>query len=335
LAIRYRLPATNSDVIKNAEFYLSSTETSAGASSVLDTAHVLVNDGNWHVLILDAASWGNDCLVEERDGSYRLSFLRWDVFNAQFTTDVYFDVEYIGFDNDLSTIIELNSDLETVTLITEKNKYAVIDTESGETVSTVNPAPLVKPRPSDNGESIKMELSLEALKSKFAAVSNCFESVEIIDEAYLRAHPTGSMAETYATVYTAGNIVTGQYLIIKYRIPTTNVPNMNMELYTSTTGMDGIAKHNLSVKTFSDGEWHTVIVDLSLGGTSEYYIKNDDGKYVASYLRMDILNYKASADEYIDIASVAFADDLEAAKSYDKSGSVVGVYDIKAGEYVE
>lgn len=335
LVMRYRLPETNSELVKNAEFYLSTKESEPSQSNGMGTVHVLSNDGQWHVLIFDMQGFNEGNFERGDDGEYRLKLLRWDVFNKEYAKDVYFDIEYIGFDDDLDKIIKLNSDLKTITLMPAYEVFEVIDTESGEVISNVNPAPTAKPKPSDNGEPIKHVFELEELQAKFASAISCFESVDIIDGEYLRANPIGDKDENYATVYNNGNRVTGQYLIIKYRIPTTNIPDMNMELYTSTTGMDGIAKHHLSIKTFSDGEWHTVIVDLSLGGTSEYYLKNEDGKYVASYLRMDILNYKASADEYIDIASVAFADDLDAAKSYDKSGSVVGVYDIKAGEYVE
>ena len=327
LVMRYRLPATNSDIVKNAEFYLSTSETAPAGNNSLGTTHVLVNDGEWHVLILDMVGFSTGSFEPDDKGEYRIKLLRWDVFNAQFTKDVYFDIEYIGFDNDLEKIIELNSDLKTVTLMPEGNKFAVIDTKSGETVSDVNPAPLIKPKPSDVDSHVKMELSLEEMRAKFAAVSNCFSNVEIVDNSYLRAKPTGNMSENYATVYSAGNKVTGQYLLIKYRVPTTNQSNKPIEIYTSTVGMDGIQNHSLSMPVNSDGEWHVAIIDLSRGGKNEYFTVNEDGKFVASYLRLDILNYKATTDEYIDIASVAFFDDLSAAVTYDQSLTDALFYD--------
>jgi hypothetical protein len=166
-------------------------------------------------------------------------------------------------------------------------------------------------------------------------VSNCFESVEIIDEAYLRAHPTGSMAENYATVYTAGNIVTGQYFAIKYRIPTTNQSNKYISIYTSTTGTDGMSKHCLQLPVTNDGEWHIAIIDVSLGGSSDCFTLNEDEKYVASYLRLDILDYHATADEYIDIAAVYMGDDLTAMIKHDQSVDTVEVFDALKKAYTE
>ena len=327
LAIRYRLPKENAQTIKSLEFYFGDLGFDIN-KSCFNCANCLMNDGEWHVMIIDIADQTHGSVTPNADGEYAPAFLRWDVFNGALPNDVFFDVEYIGLDSDLDKIIEYNSDLETVTLYSG-GQFSVYSTESKKVISNENPA-AKPPKPTDADPPIKHTITLEALQMNIAAQRNLFQNVEIVNGEYLSVQGIGGTAEAYATVYSNNLIVTGQYMIFKYRMPTTNNPKCkSICVYTNTT--DQPAGDNLfSFPAVNDNEWHIVIVDMSKGGTAENFATNADGKYVMTTFRLDLFDYKTEVTETekIDIALVAFTDDLNVAITNDKSLETVSVYDI-------
>ena len=69
----------------------------------------------------------------------------------------------------------------------------------------------------------------------------------------------------------------------------------------------------------TDGEWHTVVVDLSKLIAS--FTPNKNGKYVATYLRFDLFNFTAATtDEYsVDLAYIGLCDNYEDAISHEEN----------------
>ena len=116
--------------------------------------------------------------------------------------------------------------------------------------------------------------------------------------------------------------------IFKFRY---NADRKTMGVYTKVTVSTDY--NYFTIPTVDDSEWHIIIVDMSKGGNAEQFAANSDGKYVLSYFRMDLFDDAGpdkltTGEEKIDIATIAFTDDLTKAITNDKSVDVASVYDV-------
>ena len=121
--------------------------------------------------------------------------------------------------------------------------------------------------------------------------------------------------------------VTGQYMIMKVRLGENGLGTKMMEMYTGTvSGLKG-AGQGVSYKMVEDGEWHYVVVDIlaRIGDASTYMVPNEDDTYTIRYLQLrpfagtqcsypkdenGVYPQKVMADDYLDIAYIAYCDDL-------------------------
>ncbi len=140
------------------------------------------------------------------------------------------------------------------------------------------------------------------------------------EEKYVRIYGTGAdgAAEGYFFPYTATFVqTTGQYMVIKYRIPKTNtVPIDFFEIYTSTVTQqaDG-ANMNRIYQIEADGEWHTVVLDLSAVTNQDFvnsHFTASGGEYSVKFLRLDFFSGNMPTDAYIDISYIGMDSDLTA-----------------------
>ena len=126
IVIKYRLP----DNIENHGGFEIFTSTENTGAAVGDSFRFndLVHDGQWQVVIINAAQKLPSTFKADQNGKYAAQYLRFDYYNKKFTSsDMYVDIAYIGLCNSLDKLYELNSDLETVTLI-ENGKSIIVDT---------------------------------------------------------------------------------------------------------------------------------------------------------------------------------------------------------------
>ena len=63
----------------------------------------LINDGEWHVLVLDVTS-KRTCttFLPNANGEYVAKFIRFDVFNQVMSTDSYMDIAFLAVCDDPS-----------------------------------------------------------------------------------------------------------------------------------------------------------------------------------------------------------------------------------------
>ncbi len=133
------------------------------------------------------------------------------------------------------------------------------------------------------------------------------------DGDYVRFYASGSHNEAFATVYrNATNEITGQYIFVKYRIPSTNTETMEFQFFTSTskTGADGVGDYLSAYTLENDDEWHLLIVDVAVSNLT-FFQPDSNGEYSAKYLRFDMFNVPASAESYVDVAYIGMADSIE------------------------
>lgn len=121
--------------------------------------------------------------------------------------------------------------------------------------------------------------------------------------------------------YTKGTVVSGQYFVIKYRVPSSNgLGQTFLKIYTSTsrnTATD--EKDGFTVPVSEDGQWNTVVVDLAhatgnANGTS--FQPDANGNYIMKYVQIRLFStYVANKNCYTDIAFIACCDSLEEARA--------------------
>ncbi|MBR4032081.1 MAG: hypothetical protein IKJ07_05025 [Clostridia bacterium] len=132
---------------------------------------------------------------------------------------------------------------------------------------------------------------------------------------YVRYYAIGveGYTEAYTTVYNnTDNDITGQYIFVKYRIPSTNTEKMEFQFFTSTskTGADGVGDNLYAYTLENDDEWHLLIVDVAAANLA-FFKPDGNGEYSAKYLRFDMFNTAASAESYVDVAYIGMADSIE------------------------
>lgn len=119
--------------------------------------------------------------------------------------------------------------------------------------------------------------------------------------------------------YSKGEIVTGQFLVIKYRIGNNGLGQSHLKLYTSTSRVTATDETDgLSLPASENDQWITVVADLAYAtgnakGTT--YVADGDGNYAMTFLQVRLFSGQiANENAYTDIAFIAVCDSLAEAK---------------------
>ena len=168
-----------------------------------------------------------------------------------------------------------------------------------------------------------------------------FSKIEYIEkDNAVRFYADPDKTAAYFTPFQSNAFETGDYFVIKYRIPQNiGTPN-TFKFYTSTFEKGATYdNHHWSTSTLiRDGEWHVLVIDISeyekakaikfANQGREYYNtfteSDEDGLYYASFLRFDIFNQSLPETAYIDIQYLGFSNDLGNIKIYNSD-----MYDIQ------
>ncbi len=132
-------------------------------------------------------------------------------------------------------------------------------------------------------------------------------------KSYARVSDAGSSEATLDVLtQTGAGEVTGQYLIVKYRINGSAYSN-SMTLTTNTTSASG-TDGSTTVKADTSGDWKVMVVDLA-ARSSATPLKGEDGKYHINKLTVKPFSSSSVASsDYMDIAYIAFCDDIKDVK---------------------
>ena len=298
--LKYRIPTTNTVQFYGFDVFTSTTLAwPEGVDDFCYSRRTVVADGEWHVLVIDVSSIPSVTAAE--DGSYRLKYIRFDIMNSSnaiAATD-YIDIAYFGISDSLEDICRLNSDMESL-IFSQDGMVKQINTETGEI--TVSPEEL---KPDTN-----MNLYISPADLDTGLTFYC-DKMLCEGNSYVRYTAKGkSEAFVYAYMDGSAPVATGQYAILKYRIPEGSVGTLNnFEIFAGT--QHGEAQGGSSIEfggIVADGEWHIVIVDLS---GIETFTQNESGIYKAKHLRVDVINGKNDEKFFIDLAYVAMHDDID------------------------
>jgi hypothetical protein len=323
LAIKYKLPSTNTEEVKDIEFYASTTNSAATANDSYFISGGLINDGEWHVLIVDLASFEKSTFVKDDNGEYVAKYIRVDPFNGKFSADTKIDIAYIGMSDALQEIIAFNKDIETVSVFNKKAQNPIIEysTATGKPTSDVLEIP----------SSVKLFYSGTSLKSfSESDRGNGVGKITVSDDAsFVTFNSKAGAGESYVLFHhnPDGNKELGKYMFVKYR---TSLQGERFEVYASSESLYPSNSGVLYVSTaergyINDGEWHLLVIDLT---TLETYSASDDGKYYPMHFRFDFFNTaQATSDSSLDIGYIGIGTDLNDILSIDKTLDTALIYD--------
>ena len=133
------------------------------------------------------------------------------------------------------------------------------------------------------------------------------------DMSFVSLYPKGDVLESFFMIRPQGDEVSGKYIVVKYRIPTTNTQSIsNFEFFISTSSESPVGGENFRYSNIKqDGEWHILLIDASTFSLPSFKA-DDNGVYNISYVRFDVLNVPNLAENnYIDLAFFGMCDTIE------------------------
>ena len=306
--IKYRVGKNNDTDLSHFQIYTGTkSDTIIGAGDWL-CAYDVKKDGEWHVMAIDISAFTLPEFAPNADGSYTVKYFRFDIFNAMMSESSYIDVAYIALCDTIDEVVSFNKDILAIDLVEEENGSKRLFTASGTTEAT-------------DADLLNLYIDAEALNKAGAPAAIKRELLEEDGTEFLRYWGDGASGESYSTIYGGGNKITGHYMVMKYRIPTTNkenVDNSYVEFFTSTTESDPKGPGDLSDFAptigqnllIKDGEWHILVIDLLSYSTIKTFTPDANGDYRAKFIRFDFFNGQPmSTESYMDVAYVGMCVD--------------------------
>lgn len=129
VAIRYRTPKSDTPQFGNIEFFAGNQGDAPSGQADFAYTSGLIEDGEWHVLVFDLASFLPKAFLPADDGTYSTKYLRLDAFGVVTPPEVYMDIAWIGMDASLDEIKAECQDMENIQLATGINQIELIPTK--------------------------------------------------------------------------------------------------------------------------------------------------------------------------------------------------------------
>ena len=302
----------------------------------------IIDDGKWHIAIFKLNTTGSSAqFAADENGDYYANFFRLD-FSVVGTGETL-DIEYVAFTDDLDKVSNVTGDekFDTDVFCThyETLQYkdgtyhsnACVICGVGEDVAHTIEGEVAFDDDNDyyvgkcsvcDGKVVtpyNLYLDAEALNncvnnpphnSVANKTSNQYVAATKDDIAFTRLKGVASKWLYFYYYYNANSDkVTGQYFVIKYRLPEgTSGASIASYVGSSTSpNVEAAGGENFSVATYATGGWVIGVYDMS---EKAHYGAKEDGTYSAKYLRLDL--YFSANTEYYDIAYVGVCDNLDA-----------------------
>ena len=278
-------------------------------------------DGAWQYVVVESVS---DCFKPNEDGSYSYRFLRLGM--AGFSVGDYIEVDEIAFVDNLYAAERYIKGDDAVCAHAEC-KYTWDDEAK---VYTGDCAVC--------GEAVtrnyvyKTEANLGAYSDKlgYNVAGSCSNFIKATQEdGYVKytAVAKADNDDTYFFPYVNGTLVTGQYMIIKYKIDNAGKNLTTGAIFassvasgqTSAKGANGDSSNAANGKgaaeLIGDGEWHYLVITPT--EDNKTFTPNADGTYSWSYARVRFNGFNAyDGTCSISIDEIVFVDCQAAADAY-------------------
>lgn len=344
IVLKYRLPKDNEKDIEYLEFWTATEfdKPSQAKKYFRIKSSALYADGDWHLAIIDLTDWNQNVFKAADDGKYYAKYFRFDVFNSAIGANTGIDIAIMGMGASLETILAQFPEMQTASIYTTDTQKTTVRVSTGgaadSEIGTPGEGGLINGGTTPDTPDIpdepveKIGITHEYLaadiytKAQTGALMGKLELLE--NDSYTRFYSSTQYRELYFTAFRKDKVPSGQYLIIKYRTEDTSA---KLEFWTSTENMGATPGDNKYLRPtdgaiVADGQWHTLIMDLSGWST----VSATGGVYDVNYIRFDLFDYDApAADEsaWIDIAYLTLCDDYDTAIAYDKDAESVLFFD--------
>ena len=305
--IKYRISLSNPEARYSVNYFTSTTAPSpTGKGDYL--AVELIQDGEWHVLVVNLAKYGLSSF-SAAGNDYKAKFIRIDFLNQVMAKTSYVDFAYFAMTDDLNKICLFNGDVAELDYTDAPGEHKILLFATCE---------FKKEEIADASSPNDYLAEMLNLYVSPVDIFNCSGSkkgvghMELREEnAYVRIYGNGTAGEGNMVLYSDNESVTGKYFVIKYRLPTSNVEATNiLEIFSSTQNNSAAGSDVAQIKgIIKDGEWHTLIVDITTYPTCTTFVPASDGSYTARYLRFDFFDRTMATDSYIDVAFVGVCED--------------------------
>ena len=342
MIIKYR-----TDHMTDGELW-ANTGTGADAGGQAGFNQKFEADGKWHILVLDLSLKLSSHVTRNADGRYTIQWARFDIFNTS-ASEGYFDIAYILFCDDLNDAYEVVGEANAAYCNHyEGDKFKQNDDGTHTATCALCGTEMESSaHVASSGMSFDSELCLYKgtcacgveLTQEFLYVTEAFEdpiphnmalNKMVEDGESFTRYTVTTNSDPYAYIYKEGSAVTGQYMMIKYRLYNGGKDSALTTCYfASTASTNGQATGNgdgsYNMGTFKDtnGEWAYIVIDLTSVNNS-HFRSASNGSYSLKYFRLRYQTEIVQAAEggnpavytTLDIAYIAFADDLSAFEKY-------------------
>ena len=286
-------------------------KTVAGSLGGDDNFPFAINgDGQWHVVVVNMAQKVKTAAQIQAgdDGQYRLRVCRIDILNAD-SDSGYFDIAFAAVTDDLSKATELLDETDKAACT-----HSVTHNYTWDNTTKQYSAYCVC------GEILTKDM-LHVTESHSTGFDPSCVTVSQND-GFVRYTATVKEGSTdlYFYPYHNGSVVTGNYVVIKYRVVNGGKTTAAARsFYAGTKGNNaqggdsgGVTKDGSFI---ADGQWHFYVISVD-PSKNDYFNANTDGTYTWKYLRIGFDPKSFDGSCYMDIDSLAFADCREACDAY-------------------
>jgi hypothetical protein len=283
-----------------------------------------IADSDWHITVIDLSVRVPEFVLKNDNGEYAIQWFRIDVLDSK-ASEGYFDIAWVALCDDPSDVSFI---------ISEEDQYYC----------------------DHSGAEYEYNPEYQSYTGTCKICNGFFEKKMLyVNEAATSGHNTSSVSVgkytdecgtdyvKYTCISTQdpyfylirGNMteITGQYMIIRYRLHNDGMDSRILNSYAATTvsgliGANGRGDRlsgNLGT-LIGDGEWHYLIIDLytanqnAVGSSTSYtpaFIPDENGEYAASYVRVTIAVTQLENGGYteLDVDYVGFADNFDVLNS--------------------
>ena len=308
-----------------------------------DTFSFPINgDEAWHLAIIDLSKANTKTFTAADDGKYYTRVIRIDVLDDERESG-YFDIAFAALTDDLSKVASIlsESDTELCSHMVGANATYTDKGENHVTNCSICAKELefehsLSGIPTWNAETKTYTGKCACGKDMTSDVIHMTEARATNDSAngFTITQEDGFVRYTvkeaksddhYFYPLMAGSAVTGNYMIIKYRLVNNNKDAITRTFYIGSAmseygaakgGTAGDGSGNKGWGNFiGDGEWHYYIISVDTSANKQF-IANDDGTYSFKYARLGFTPAATDGSCYMDIEYLAFVDNVEAAEYF-------------------
>ena len=163
--------------------------------------------------------------------------------------------------------------------------------------------------------------SAENIKS-WANITGTADKTLFYDEngtAFVRFDNTKVNADNWSAFQVNnGSTVSGQYMVMKYRIGANGLGQTSLSMYITSAPAEGWWSGSATAKVSEDNQWHYMVIDLANRVTAGGFNANGDGTYTVKAVQIRYFtNHQAQtqADDYMDVSYMAFCDSMDDIKN--------------------